>query len=135
MTETIDRPAIASAVIVKDGQVLLTRRRKAEGSFLWALPGGEIEGSEGAEDAAVREVLEETGLTVAARRTLGARVHPKTGVHMTYVACDVITGDARLLDTGDLDLVEWVPIDQTSEKVPYGFFEPVQQHLDAALVA
>ncbi|MEV6278702.1 NUDIX hydrolase [Nocardia sp. NPDC051832] len=51
--------------IERDGAVLLIRR--AQGVFLagrWELPGGGIEPGERAEQAAVREVAEETGLAV-----------------------------------------------------------------------
>lgn len=51
--------------IERDGAVLLIRR--ASGVFLagrWELPGGGIEPGERPEQAAVREVAEETGLTI-----------------------------------------------------------------------
>jgi 8-oxo-dGTP diphosphatase len=129
------KPAIASAVIVQDGRLLLARRREREGSVLWALPGGAIEPGESAEQAAEREALEETGLDVAARRVLGSRVHPATHREMHYVACDVIAGTARIGDPEEHDAVEWVPIGELGEYVPFGFFGPVQEHLDAALAA
>jgi 8-oxo-dGTP diphosphatase len=51
--------------IVRDGAVLFVRRRP--GVFLggrWELPGGTVEPGESHETAAVREVVEETGLRV-----------------------------------------------------------------------
>lgn len=45
------------------------------GTALLQFPAGEIEPGEESEDAAVRETQEETGLTVAAVRLLGERVH------------------------------------------------------------
>lgn len=68
--------SIASAMIVSDGCLLLTRRRQREGSLLWALPGGEIEDGRTASEAAAREVAEEAGLTVAARHVLGGAGPP-----------------------------------------------------------
>lgn len=129
------KPAIASAVIVKDGRLLLARRREREGSLLWALPGGAIEPGESAEQAAEREAREETGLDVAARQVLGARVHPATGREMHYVACDVLAGIPFVGDPEEHDAVEFVPIGELGEYVPFGFFAPVQEHLDAALAA
>ena len=128
------KPAIASAVIVQDGRLLLARRRQQEGTVLWALPGGAVEPGESVEEAAVRETLEETGLTVEARQVLGSRVHPATKRFMSYVACDVIAGTPYIGDPDEHDAVEFVRIGELGEYVPAGLFEPVQRFVDAALV-
>lgn len=52
----------ASAVLVRDGRVLLVRRVGGPAAGLWSLPGGHVEPGETAETAALREVREETGL-------------------------------------------------------------------------
>jgi 8-oxo-dGTP diphosphatase len=52
----------ASAALFRDGAVLLVKRASAPFAGLWSLPGGLIERGETAEDAARREVREETGL-------------------------------------------------------------------------
>jgi 8-oxo-dGTP diphosphatase len=116
VTHQSDRPAISAAIIVQDGRLLLlVRRRVAEGSLSWQFPAGAIEPDESAEDAAVRETFEETGLVVAARRVLGDRIHPATGRQMFYVA--------------------WVKLSEISEYVPYPFYGPVQEHLNTLLTA
>jgi 8-oxo-dGTP diphosphatase len=127
------KPAIASAVIVQDGRLLLARRREREGSFLWTMPGGAIEDGETPEQAAVRETAEETGLTVEARQVLGSRVHPATKREMHYIACDVIAGTPRVGDPDEHDRVEFVPVGELGGYVPHGFFEAVQRHLDAVV--
>lgn len=129
------KPGIASAVIVQGGRLLLARRREREGSILWVLPGGQIEEGESAEDAAVRETQEETGLTVSARRVLGERVHPASKRHMSYVACEVVAGTPVVGDPEEHDAVEFVAISDLGEYVPHGFFEAVQEYLEAALAA
>jgi 8-oxo-dGTP diphosphatase len=135
VTQQSGKPAIAAAVIVQDGKLLLVRRRVAEGSLSWQFPAGEIEPGESAEDAAVRETFEETGLVVAARRVLGDRVHPNTKRQMFYVMADALAGSARVADVDELDAVEWVKLSEVTEYVPYPFYGPVQAHLDAALTA
>src|SRR5690606_39407769 len=92
---TTEKPGISAAIIVADGKVLMVRRRVSEGELMWQFPAGAIEPGEGAEEAAVREAGEETGLTVKAVRLLGERVHPKTGRAMSYTACEVVEGEAR----------------------------------------
>ncbi len=50
--------------IIRDGKILLIRRINNPFKNRWALPGGYVEYDEKVEDAAIREVLEETGLKV-----------------------------------------------------------------------
>jgi 8-oxo-dGTP diphosphatase len=59
--------AAASAAVFRDGHVLLVERGKGTGRGLWSLPGGHVEPGEPARDAARREVLEETCVTVDLR--------------------------------------------------------------------
>ncbi|MER8004795.1 NUDIX hydrolase [Streptomyces sp. NPDC094149] len=134
MTETTtEKPGISAAIIVSEGRVLMVRRRVSEGELMWQFPAGAIEPGEVAEDAAVRETDEETGLTVKAVRLLGERVHPKTGRLMSYTACEVVSGEARVADDEELDAIAWVTLDEIPQYVPYGLFEPVQEYLDEVL--
>lgn len=58
------RPIVGIGVVVlRPGHVLLVRRGKAPNIGSWSLPGGAQELGETAEDAARRELLEETALT------------------------------------------------------------------------
>lgn len=133
MADTEERPAISAAIIADDGKVLMVRRRVKEGELSWQFPAGQVESGETPEQAAVRETSEEVGLTVKASKFLGQRVHPKTGRTMCYVACDVISGEATVADEEELDSFAWVEHGQLPEYVPYGLWEPVQQHLDTVL--
>jgi ADP-ribose pyrophosphatase YjhB (NUDIX family) len=59
------RPQLAvSAVIFRDGKVLLVRRAKSPGNGFWSLPGGRVEFGESLATALAREVDEETGLKI-----------------------------------------------------------------------
>jgi 8-oxo-dGTP diphosphatase len=135
MQQVSDRPAIAAAVIVHGDRFLLVQRRVSEGSLSWQFPAGEIEPSEAAEEAAVRETREETGLTVSARVVLGERVHPNTGRTMIYVACEVTAGEAYVADEDELADVAWCALDEIGAYVPYGFYGPVQEYLEAQIAA
>ncbi|MBU2532412.1 MAG: NUDIX hydrolase [Alphaproteobacteria bacterium] len=55
--------AAASAAIFRDGKVLVGLRGKDPRRLVWSLPGGHIEPGETAREAALREVVEETGVT------------------------------------------------------------------------
>lgn len=133
MAGSDERPTISAAIIASEGRVLMVRRRVKEGELSWQFPAGEVEAGETPEQAAVRETSEEVGLEVSAVKSLGERVHPKTGRTMAYVACDVISGSASVVDDEELDNLEWVEHGKIPEYVPYGLWEPVQAHLDEVL--
>jgi 8-oxo-dGTP diphosphatase len=135
VTHQPDKPAIAAAVIVHEGRLLLVRRHVAEGSLSWQFPAGLVEPGESPQDAAVRETFEETGLVVAARRIIGDRVHPATRRQMFYVEADALAGKAHVADDDELDAVAWVKFSEITGYIPDPFFGPVQEHLDAALTA
>jgi 8-oxo-dGTP diphosphatase len=60
-----DAPSVGVGVlIVRDGAVLLGRRRGSHGAGSWAPPGGHLEPGESAEACARREAAEETGLAL-----------------------------------------------------------------------
>ena len=52
------------AVVVQSGHILLVKRAEMPGKGLWALPGGHVGSNETSEDAAIRELVEETSLKV-----------------------------------------------------------------------
>jgi ADP-ribose pyrophosphatase YjhB (NUDIX family) len=51
-------------VLVCSGKILLEKRKNEPGKGKWSIPGGLVELGEEAERTAIREVWEETGLTV-----------------------------------------------------------------------
>lgn len=128
-----EQPAVAAAIIVDDGRVLLIRRRVSEGQLSWQFPAGVVEAGESGEQAAAREAHEETGLEVAAVKTLGERIHPATGRRMIYVVCEPVAGVAHVADADELAEVEWCDRARVEEHIPFPFFEPVQEYLDTTL--
>jgi 8-oxo-dGTP diphosphatase len=65
MTERRTISAV-SVALVRDDKVLLVKRGLEPSRGLYAFPGGRVEAGETSEEAARRELLEETGMTAAA---------------------------------------------------------------------
>ncbi len=73
MTPPAPRPIAATiAAVVRAGHVLLVRRANPPDQDRWAFPGGKIDAGERIEDAAARELLEETGVTAHPLRVFDA---------------------------------------------------------------
>ena len=69
-----DRPIPGvSALVFRDGAVLLTKRRDEPARDFWSPPGGSLEIGETVEVAAVREAAEETGVIVRALEVVDVR--------------------------------------------------------------
>src|SRR5580692_5066309 len=102
-------PLVAvGAVIVKDGRVLLVRRGTAPLKGHWTLPGGLLELGESLHEGVVREVREETGLTVEPLELIELleRIHrEESRIQFHYVIadylCRVIGGEAKAASDAD----------------------------------
>jgi 8-oxo-dGTP diphosphatase len=106
-------PVPTADVIIESGDriVLIRRKHPPPG---WAIPGGFIDAGETAQDAAVREALEETGLRVTLTDLLGVysdpardpRRHTISTVYIGKAEGTPSGGDdaaeARLFSEGDL---------------------------------
>lgn len=60
-----NRPLIGLGVfVVRDHKILLGKRKNMHGQGYWGPPGGHLEFGESFEECSIREVLEETNLTI-----------------------------------------------------------------------
>ena len=124
----VEETSAGGLVVDRNGggpaRAALIGRTDRRGRLLWSLPKGHVEAGETAEDAAVREVAEETGITgrvVAPLGTIdfwfvadGRRIH-KTVHHFLLVALDGELSD----DDVEVQEVAWVPLDELAGRLAY----------------
>ena len=66
-----DLPRVAvGAVVIHNDLILLVKRGKPPAKGEWAIPGGSVELGETLQAAAEREIYEETGITIQARKVI-----------------------------------------------------------------
>lgn len=105
-------------------RVALIGRIDRRGRLLWSLPKGHVEDGETHEDAAVREVEEETGIRGRVLASLGTidywfvaedqRIH-KTVHHYLLEASGGELSDEDV----EVDEVAWVPLTELRERLAY----------------
>ena len=91
---------------------------------LWSLPKGHIEEGETPEQAAIREVAEETGITSSITKSLGVidfwfmaggkRIH-KTVHHFIFTE----VGGTLLAQESEVDEVSWFPLSEIVDRLAY----------------
>ena len=114
----------ADPVVVAQGHILLVHRKNAPGKGLWALPGGFVEHGETVAEAALRELVEETGIAVpldALRRAArGVKVfdYPERSVRVRTITHGLFIdlgdgGSLPALRAGDdAASAEWWPLER-----------------------
>ena len=135
----------ADSVVIQSGHVLMIRRRAEPGKGLWALPGGYVNANtdRSVEDAAIRELREETGIKVPAPVLRGNIKRSKVfdaidrsprGRIITH-AFHIELPDGELPKVkgqDDADKARWVPIaDVKSEECFEDHYEIIQHFLGA----
>jgi 8-oxo-dGTP pyrophosphatase MutT (NUDIX family) len=114
------REVSAGGLVVDDPHAptvgLLIAHRLRSGALVWSLPKGHIEQGETPEQAAVREVREETGITARVLAPLGVTdywfVQAQRRIHK-WVHHHVLVDPSGDLSTDDVEIedVAWVPVD------------------------
>ena len=119
-----NRPLVGIGVVVlRPDSVLLVRRGRAPALGQWSLPGGAQELGETAEEAARRELREETGLSVGPL-TLVAHVDSihresdgRVRFHYTILDFAALWGGGDALAGDDVSALVWAPFNALTDYV------------------
>ena len=117
-------------IIIRDGQVLLLRRRNVHGAGSWSTPGGHLEFGESPEECAIREAKEETGVDIAdvRFRAVTNDVFEAEGKHYItlWMEGGYAAGEAVVNAAYEMSEVGWFAWDE----LPAPLFLPLQNLLD-----
>lgn len=106
----------AGGVVLRDGLVLVVHRERYDD---WTLPKGKLEPGEAWEQAALREVREETGFTCELGAPLGATFYEPGGVPKEVRWWRMAPhGDAVERD-GEVDELRWVSLEAARALLVY----------------
>lgn len=110
-TETVELTVLC--LVHRGGELLLQNRVKQDWQG-WAIPGGHVEPGEAIVDAVVREMQEETGLTVLHPRLCGIKHFPiDGGRYLVFLfETEVFTGILRSSGEGEM---RWIPRSRLGE--------------------
>jgi 8-oxo-dGTP diphosphatase len=105
----------AGGVVVRDGRVLLVHRDRYDD---WSLPKGKLEPGETWEEAALREVWEETGLRCELGSFLGTTEYSPGGVPKE-VRWGVMSADGEPGPSDEVDAVRWSTLAEAEKLLSY----------------
>ena len=125
------RPKVGIGVmIMKEGKVLLGKRKGSHGEGEYAWPGGHMEYMESFADCARREVREETGMeidNIRFLRLLNLKAYPpKHYVDLAFVA-DWKSGEPQILEPDKTEGWAWYNMDH----LPSPLFKTLPTYIEA----
>jgi len=118
MNEEKRRPLVGVGVlIIRNGKVLLGKRKGSHGEGAWCLPGGHLEYGESFENAAKREVFEETGLKIDGLEVISVSNDIMYGKHYVTIGLKpaLVEGDVKLKEHDKAEEWDWFEFDALPE--------------------
>jgi 8-oxo-dGTP diphosphatase len=119
-----------AAIIEKNGQVLLVKRKNAHGAGTWAVPGGHLEFGETPEECVIRETREEVGIAITNVRfsAITNDIFPEEGRHYITIWMHGMlqSGEPRIAAAREVAEVGWF----SWNALPSPLFLPMQNLLD-----
>lgn len=125
-----NRGLTIDAVIVKDGAILLIRRRVEPFKGYWATPGGYVGWDETVDEVVKREVKEETNLDVNEIHFVGVYSlpdrHPNQAINLLYL---VKVKEGEPIKGDDAEEVKWFSLDSLPPDLAFDHSQNIKDAL------
>ncbi|MFF9406378.1 NUDIX hydrolase [Streptomyces anandii] len=117
--------SVAGVTVREDGRILAIRRAD---NGTWEAPGGVLELDEDPQTGVIREVFEETGVTVRVNELTGVYKNMKLGVVALVFRCERVAGTERT--SAETTAVDWLTPDEVQDHMTEVFAVRVLDALD-----
>ena len=127
-------------MILKDNKVLLGKRHKdadkadseLRGEGTWTMPGGKINFGEAFEEAAAREVMEETGIKINQDKLkfISVTNDRVTDAHFVTIGflCKEFEGEPKVMEPDEITEWHWFDLDNVPEKIFFPSAEIIKNY-------
>lgn len=115
--------------VLRDDELLLGKRKNVYGEGCWGLPGGHLECKEKMEEAAQRELKEETGLEATEFEFLNLVNDIRQDEHyiqVGFLAKDVSDDEPRLIEPDRCEEWKWFDLDSLPDNIFIGHIEQIK---------
>ncbi len=131
MSPIKSRPLIGvGVIIVRQGHLLLLKRKSVHGAGTWSTPGGHLEFGESPETCAVREVREETGVEIGNAHFMAITNDVFAEADRHYITLwmrgEYRTGTPAIKAPYEMSAVDWFKL----ANLPRPLFLPLQNLVD-----
>jgi len=141
----MDQPRVGAGVgimLLRNGKILLGKRHdnpeKAKsalkGAGTWSMPGGKLRFGETFEQAAQRELLEETSMIINNPRIICVNNDIVEGAHFITIGVfsDTTQGEPKTLEPDEITEWRWFPLDKLPKPLFFASDEVLQCYREKA---
>jgi len=109
---------VAISALVHENKILLLKRNKLPFQGLWGLPGGKIKFGEHVDEAAIREIREETGIESIFKSIRGIvsekiNENKETKTHVLIFVCELALSSSEIIQSREGSL-KWFDLNRIS---------------------
>src|SRR4051812_33419308 len=114
-----NRALTIDAIIVRNTNILLIKRKADPFKGYWALPGGHIDWDEEVADTVKKEVLEETGLHMTSLKLQNVYSNPKRDPKQKITLAYIVETEGEPMAGSDAEKLQWFDVKDLPEEIAF----------------